>query len=61
MSGTQVTATDIDSGESESVTICNDYVIVADGSCTYTVQAHANGTHVITVKGRRAAPTGGEG
>ena len=48
-----VTVTDTESGESETQTIENDHVIVAAGSCHVAhVQAHANGTHVLTVKGR---------
>ena len=55
MSGINVTATDVDTGESDSVVIENDYVLICDGTCTMSVQAHANGTHVITIKGRSAA------
>lgn len=51
--GIQVTVTDTESGESETQTIENDYVIVTAGTCTAAAQAYANGTHVITVKGRR--------
>lgn len=50
--GTAVTARDLGSGESETVEIVNDYVVVTDGTCEVAgVQVHANGTHVITVKG----------
>lgn len=51
MSGTRVTCTDIDSGESESVEITDNYVVITDGS--YFVaheQRHANGTVVLTLK-----------
>lgn len=52
--GIRVTCTDLDTGESESQVIHDDYVLVCAGSCyRHHVQAHANGTHVITVKGRR--------
>ena len=33
----------------------NDYFVIATGSCTYSVQAHGNGTHVVTFKGRKEA------
>lgn len=32
-----------------------DYLLIATDPCTYGVQAYANGTHVITVKGRRTS------
>ncbi len=52
---TEVTARDTDTGESQTVTITDDYVLITDGSCERSgVQAHGNGTHVITVKGRKA-------
>lgn len=52
--GIQVTCTDLDTGESETKVIRDDYVLVCAGSCyRHHVQASANGTHVITVKGRR--------
>ena len=50
----KVTATDIDTGDSEEATISNDYVVTCAGSAyVHHVQAYANGTHVITVKGRK--------
>ena len=51
----KVTVSDPESGEvlGEQV-IENDYVLIVAGSCYRDgVQAHANGTHVITVKGRQ--------
>lgn len=49
-----VTATDPGTGDSDTVVIENDYVITCAGSCyVHHVQAYANGTHVITVKGRK--------
>jgi hypothetical protein len=33
----------------------DDYFVIATGSCTYSVQAHGNGTHVVTFKGRKEA------
>ncbi len=49
-----ITVTDNETGESESKTIENDYVLVCDGSVYLAhTNAHANGTHVLTVKGRK--------
>lgn len=51
---TRVTSTDIESGESESIEIGHDYVLVTSGDCYVAhTAAHANGTHVVTIKGRR--------
>ncbi len=48
----KVTAEDLGTGDSESGIITDDYVLTCAGSCYMThVQAYANGTHVITVKG----------
>lgn len=66
MSGTRVTCTDLSSGESDSVEIRDNYLLVTDGNCELaSEQHHANGTTVLTVK-RRAflaapVPQGGEG
>lgn len=50
----QVTVTDLDTEESETAVIADDYVLTCAGSCyVHHVQAYANGTHVITVKGRK--------
>jgi hypothetical protein len=50
----KVTATDLDTSDSDEVVISNDYVVTCAGSCYVDhVQAYANGTRVITVKGRR--------
>ena len=50
----RVTAADLDTEETGTVVITDDYVITCAGSCYVDhVQAYANGTHVITVKGRR--------
>lgn len=52
--GIQVTVTDLDTGETSTETIWDDYVTVCAGSCYLAgVQAYANGTHVLTVKGRK--------
>ena len=55
MSGTRVTAVEVtDPGEPQSVEIVNNYVIITDGTAqVISTQVHANGTHVITVKGVR--------
>lgn len=47
----RVTTTDLETDDSESVELKNDYVITVAGSCHVShIQAYANGTHVITVK-----------
>lgn len=54
--GTRVTATDLATGESETVEIRDDYVVTCDGrSYVDGVQAYANGTHIVTIK-REPAP-----
>lgn len=52
----KVTVSDPDTGEvlGEAI-IENDYTIIAAGTCyVANATAHANGTHVLTIKGRRA-------
>lgn len=57
----QVTATDLDTNESSTVVITDDYVLTCAGTCyVHHVQAYANGTHVITVKGRSRRSERGE-
>jgi hypothetical protein len=52
----RVTVEDLATGEVETVELKDDYMILAAGSChVHHIQAHANGTHVLTVKGRRDA------
>jgi hypothetical protein len=42
-----------ETGDTEEVEIADDYVITCAGSAYVdSIQAYANGTHVITVKGR---------
>lgn len=55
--GIRVTVTDLETGESESQEIHNDYVIVCAGSCyVHHTQAYpGTGTHQLTIKGRAAA------
>ena len=51
MPGTRVTAKDISTGESDSVELLDDYILITDGKCELThTQVYANGTHVLTVK-----------
>ncbi len=51
----RVTIHDTDTGDMETQELpMNDYLLIATGTCTYGVQAYKNGTHVITVKGRRS-------
>lgn len=55
MSGTRITCTDVDTGESESRTIVNDFCLVCDGDRYVDgVAKYANGTTVITIKRRPA-------
>ena len=52
--GVRVTATDLETGESESVVIDNDYVLICAGDHYQSeVQRHANGTTVLTVERHR--------
>lgn len=52
----RIAVMDLETGESESQEVSDDYVIVCAGSCFLEhTQAYANGTHVLTVKGRRLA------
>jgi len=51
-----VTVEDLATGEKEVVEVKDDYLILAAGSCHVEhVQTYANGTHILTVKGRRDA------
>lgn len=51
--GTRVTCTDVESGDTETAYITDDYILVCDGRAYLdTVQRHANGTVVLTVKHR---------
>lgn len=52
--GIRVTVQDLETGDSESQVIRDDYIIVTAGTCHV---AHVNdyptkGTHVLTIKGR---------
>ena len=54
--GTRVTVTDIDSGDSESTVIKDNYVVICDGDrYVSNVQVHpTTGTAVITIRRREA-------
>lgn len=48
----EVTVRDTETGESQTRTIEDDYVLVTAGTCHRShVAVHGNGTHMITVKG----------
>lgn len=50
----KVTVTDLDTGDSESAVVTDDYILTCAGSCHLAhVATYANGTHVLTIKGRR--------
>lgn len=51
-SGTRVTATDLDTGESTTWEILDTYVLIVDGVCYLDgQQIYGNGTHTLTIKG----------
>ena len=54
MSGTRVTCTDVETGDSETVEIKNDYVVICDGDrYVHTTQVYPGpGTAIITIKRR---------
>lgn len=58
----RVTVVDIETGDSDEAVVADgDYLIICTEPCHVAhTQAHANGTHVLTVKGRRrsAGPSG---
>ena len=59
--GIQVTVTDLDTGDTDTRVIWDDYVLVCAGSCyQHSVQAigMTGATHVLTVKGRKPTPEG---
>lgn len=60
MSGTRVTCEDIETGESESAVIRDDYIIVTDGTCEITsMQVYGNGTVQLTIKRQRGTTAAG--
>lgn len=51
--GVRVHVTDLETGDTdEAIVPTGDYLIIAVEPARYEVQAHQNGTHIITVKGR---------
>jgi len=51
MKGIRVTVTDLETGEQESKEIENDYILICAGDrYLFHTNAHANGTHVLTIK-----------
>lgn len=55
MSGTRVTCEDVETGESDSAVIQDDYMLITDGRCYLDgVQVYGNGTTQITIKMRPA-------
>ena len=52
----KVTVTNPETGDVlGEATVQDDYLLLVAGTCHLAgTQAHANGTHVLTVKGRRA-------
>jgi hypothetical protein len=51
MTGTEVICRDLATGDSESMTIVDDHVVVVDGRAFISsVVAYANGTQIITIK-----------
>lgn len=54
--GIRITVTDLDTGESDTKVVWNDYILVCAGSCyRHAVQSIGvtGETHILTVKGRR--------
>ena len=50
----RVEITDLATGEKESVEVGDDYLLICAGSAYEdNIQIYGNGTHVITVKGRK--------
>lgn len=51
MSGTRVTCEDVDTGETETQVICDDWVVITDGSHYIdAIVRHRNGTVQVTIK-----------
>jgi hypothetical protein len=63
MSGTEVTCRDVETGETETATIRDDYVVITDGRMYVDglVAYPKSGTVVVTIKRRPVVPeTGNE-
>ncbi len=55
----RVTVEDLETGETESREIMNDYIIVTAGECyVSSTQSWKNGTHQLIIKGRNKALEG---
>lgn len=51
----RVTVVDLLTGDTETVEVGDDYLLIAAGSCYLDgTQVYGNGTHVLTIKGRKA-------
>lgn len=50
MPGTKVISTDVETGDTESVIIVDDYVIVTDGTCYVSSVEHHPHSTIIVVK-----------
>lgn len=55
--GIKVTVEDLETGETESTMIKNDYIVIAAGTCyvSHTQVFPKSGTHQLTIKGRAGA------
>jgi hypothetical protein len=55
---TRVTATDVDTGESQTVEITDNYVLIREGRCRLVhTEVREDGTHVLTVRRPRTTET----
>lgn len=54
--GIEVTVKDLETGVSNRVVIWDDYIVVTAGSChvSHTQAFPKSGTHILTIKGRKA-------
>jgi hypothetical protein len=50
---TRVTVTDLETGESETVEIIDDYVIICDGTCNITYVQTSARADVVTMRGMK--------
>ena len=56
MSGTRVTATAVDTGETQTAVISNDYVVICDGTARISsITRHGNGTTNERIKNQARA------
>lgn len=53
MSGTRITCTDVDTGDTDTTVIKDDYCVIVDGNRYVDhLAVHGNGTVVVTIKRR---------